>query len=158
MRGGTILDADMRANTDEPERAKLRIWRAATRGFCALFAVVFFAVPLSSVPGYLGKAAQYDTIAAAQTDANVAKVYRLHAAMRRNQVRALVWDALRMGGTFGALTLACWIGTGIYLRRRFPVRGACRRCGYLLRGLTVPRCPECGQPFDPALLEKNGPD
>ena len=26
----------------------------------------------------------------------------------------------------------------------------CRGCGYNLRGLTVPRCPECGRPFDPA--------
>jgi len=23
----------------------------------------------------------------------------------------------------------------------------CQRCGYLLRGLTTPRCPECGTPF-----------
>ncbi len=22
----------------------------------------------------------------------------------------------------------------------------CRRCGYILRGLTEPRCPECGEP------------
>ncbi len=26
----------------------------------------------------------------------------------------------------------------------------CRRCGYELRGLTAPRCPECGRVFDPA--------
>jgi hypothetical protein len=25
----------------------------------------------------------------------------------------------------------------------------CRRCGYSLTGLTEPRCPECGQPFEP---------
>lgn len=30
----------------------------------------------------------------------------------------------------------------------------CARCGYLLYGLTEPRCPECGTPFDPSLLEK----
>ena len=29
------------------------------------------------------------------------------------------------------------------LRRR---RGRCPRCGYSLRGLTEPRCPECGRP------------
>ena len=28
----------------------------------------------------------------------------------------------------------------------------CVQCGYLLRGLTEPRCPECGTPFDPKLL------
>ena len=26
----------------------------------------------------------------------------------------------------------------------------CRKCGYELRGLTTPRCPECGRTFDPA--------
>jgi hypothetical protein len=28
--------------------------------------------------------------------------------------------------------------------------GACWECGYSLRGLTTPRCPECGRKFDPA--------
>jgi hypothetical protein len=28
----------------------------------------------------------------------------------------------------------------------------CLQCGYLLYGLTTARCPECGRPFDPALL------
>jgi hypothetical protein len=27
--------------------------------------------------------------------------------------------------------------------------GNCRQCGYPLFRLTVPRCPECGKPFDP---------
>jgi hypothetical protein len=30
--------------------------------------------------------------------------------------------------------------------------GRCGNCGYLLYGLPEPRCPECGEPFDPALL------
>ena len=30
----------------------------------------------------------------------------------------------------------------------------CEECGYFLIGLTTPRCPECGQPFDPAKLGK----
>ena len=30
----------------------------------------------------------------------------------------------------------------------------CEKCGYFLIGLTTPRCPECGTPFDPAKLEK----
>jgi hypothetical protein len=36
----------------------------------------------------------------------------------------------------------------------------CRHCGYDLRGQTVPRCPECGRPFEPVGrgLEKNGGD
>jgi hypothetical protein len=28
----------------------------------------------------------------------------------------------------------------------------CKECGYFLIGLTTPRCPECGTPFDPAKL------
>src|SRR4051794_14856221 len=30
------------------------------------------------------------------------------------------------------------------------VEGPCWECGYELRGLQTPRCPECGRPFDPA--------
>jgi hypothetical protein len=29
----------------------------------------------------------------------------------------------------------------------------CLHCGYDLRGQTQPRCPECGSPFDPGLLD-----
>lgn len=31
-----------------------------------------------------------------------------------------------------------------------PETACCRTCGYLLRGLPEPTCPECGRPFDPA--------
>lgn len=31
-----------------------------------------------------------------------------------------------------------------------PELACCRSCAYLLRGLTQPACPECGQAFDPA--------
>ena len=30
-----------------------------------------------------------------------------------------------------------------------PEQAACKNCKYLLRGLSEPRCPECGAPFDP---------
>jgi hypothetical protein len=33
---------------------------------------------------------------------------------------------------------------------------ACRHCGYCLRGLRDPRCPECGTPLDPTLLTLPG--
>ena len=29
----------------------------------------------------------------------------------------------------------------------------CANCGYMLRGLTTPRCPECGTPFTPPVIE-----
>jgi len=32
---------------------------------------------------------------------------------------------------------------------RIPDTARCLKCGYLLRGLPEPRCPECAQPFDP---------
>jgi len=41
------------------------------------------------------------------------------------------------------------------LARRFP--GHCLKCGYNLRGLPEPRCPECGTPFDPSRLKKHEP-
>ena len=34
--------------------------------------------------------------------------------------------------------------------------GCCASCGYLLRELTIARCPECGAPFDSRLLETRG--
>jgi hypothetical protein len=30
-------------------------------------------------------------------------------------------------------------------RSRFPNETYCRRCGYILRGISEPRCPECGE-------------
>jgi hypothetical protein len=53
-----------------------------------------------------------------------------------------------------AATGRCWVivlgACAVYHWCVFPyfIRGAharCRRCGYLLKGLSVPRCPECGQ-------------
>lgn len=38
-----------------------------------------------------------------------------------------------------------------------PPPGTCAGCGYLLHGLPEPRCPECGQPFDPTLARTSGP-
>ena len=32
--------------------------------------------------------------------------------------------------------------------------GMCRRCEYDLRGLSEPRCPECGTPFDPSKIKE----
>lgn len=37
-------------------------------------------------------------------------------------------------------------------RYRRRSRGLCLRCGYSLRGLTEPRCPECSTDFDPSTL------
>jgi len=46
------------------------------------------------------------------------------------------------------------------LRRQLIDRGVpvCLKCGYQLRGLMDPRCPECGEAFDERLLELCRPD
>ena len=43
-----------------------------------------------------------------------------------------------------------------FLRERLIGLGmlVCLKCGYDLRGQTEPRCPECGIPFDPALIQE----
>ncbi len=40
-------------------------------------------------------------------------------------------------------------------RSRFKKLGLCVKCGYNLKGLTEPRCPECNTSFDERLLEKD---
>ena len=44
---------------------------------------------------------------------------------------------------------------GLNSRRKRRKRGLCLNCGYNLKGLTEPRCPECNTPFDEHLLEKD---
>ena len=44
-----------------------------------------------------------------------------------------------------------------YMRKALDER-ICKQCGYWLIGLTEPRCPECGTPFDPELLKRLRPD
>jgi hypothetical protein len=56
-------------------------------------------------------------------------------------------------GTFVLVFLVTWglLCGLIFVRRRYwPVyqEGLCAKCGYDLRGLVEPRCPECGTPFD----------
>ena len=52
-------------------------------------------------------------------------------------------------------TLRC-CGCELRVHRKYP-SNCCCECGYNLRGLTEPRCPECGTPFDEKLLRKNEP-
>lgn len=52
-----------------------------------------------------------------------------------------------------SLLLLTLVATGVLWRldRRYPP-GHCHKCGYNLRGLPKPRCPECGTDFDPSNL------
>jgi hypothetical protein len=45
-----------------------------------------------------------------------------------------------------------------YVRHRRYRTGHCGVCRYSLRGLTEPRCPECGTAFDPEFLDSDGGD
>jgi hypothetical protein len=51
----------------------------------------------------------------------------------------------------GAIVILSLLGGGAVAYRflRFPSRDepVCQRCGYSLRGLREPRCPECGEAF-----------
>lgn len=60
-------------------------------------------------------------------------------------------DLLVLLGGAPLAPLAAWF---LY-RNRKEVAGRCRSCGYNLHGLSEPRCPECGAPFDDTLLKKN---
>lgn len=41
--------------------------------------------------------------------------------------------------------------------RKFPQAPLCLKCGYNLRGQTIARCPECGEPFPEKLLQGRRP-
>jgi ribosomal protein L37E len=47
--------------------------------------------------------------------------------------------------------LAVVLGSRLCLREQCDDKERCRRCGYLLYGLPIPRCPECGTPFTRAM-------
>ena len=51
--------------------------------------------------------------------------------------------------------LPCFYVVPFYRHRKRKKLGLCLPCGYNLHGLTEPRCPECGTPFDEQLLNKN---
>lgn len=61
-----------------------------------------------------------------------------------------------MGGvyTLAMVPLSLWLASRI---PREAQPDACVHCGYLLYGLTEPRCPECGHEFDPARILKLPP-
>lgn len=44
-----------------------------------------------------------------------------------------------------ALTVYGLLTRRYYARRPFDGETRCRRCGYILRGISEPRCPECGE-------------
>ena len=55
---------------------------------------------------------------------------------------------------FGLLLASCR-PLLFHRRRKRKKLGLCVKCGYNLKGLSEPRCPECNTPFDERLLRKN---
>ena len=53
------------------------------------------------------------------------------------------------GLVVAVFTFAIWAGAGDGTCR-------CRKCGYILRGLTEPRCPECGEATCGANVPESG--
>jgi hypothetical protein len=47
---------------------------------------------------------------------------------------------------YASFVVGVWVGSR-YGRKHLGYDGYCRKCGYDLRGLPEPRCPECGTPF-----------
>jgi len=87
------------------------------------------------------------------------------AAALSQTVPAFLWDQLRNHDDLPRLLwlLGAWAAAALamlYVAYRLGsvvrgLEGKCVRCGYMLRGLPEPRCPECGTPFNPADLEED---
>jgi hypothetical protein len=74
-------------------------------------------------------------------------------------VNGLNWSPGEAHAPFLILGLGYLVLAAVLYRRALSALGIerspwfCKGCGYLLRGLAEPRCPECGTAFDPAELE-----
>lgn len=58
---------------------------------------------------------------------------------------------LLLGALAAWIVMTAFLCGIVFLRRRywpFVPPGHCAKCGYDLRGLPEPRCPECGRPFE----------
>jgi len=98
---------------------------------------------------------------------SVALVYwsRSIATLLGQAAPSLLWEELWGQGVLPRLiwylgaSIAAVLAMLYAAHRLGPVvrrlEGKCARCGYLLRGLPEPRCPECGTPFNPADLEED---
>ena len=61
------------------------------------------------------------------------------------------WVARLLGRSIQTVGITVFAATGIFVaavmvaRARRDPENRCRRCGYILRGISEPRCPECGE-------------
>ena len=47
------------------------------------------------------------------------------------------------------IILCAMFAYAVFTRRKEDPYNRCLQCGYILRGLVEPRCPECNTPFEP---------
>lgn len=77
----------------------------------------------------------------------------------RAETGANFWDTLSSAGLLAGLHLLAQTTIVVARRHWWPLpdadlRPACATCGYCLRGLPEPRCPECGAEFDPDAMDR----
>ena len=76
--------------------------------------------------------------------------------------RVLIVEDNLIGGVFWAASIAVGVLEGLLVHRRNLAVARqldtehCVKCAYPLRDLVEPRCPECGQSFDPARRRSAG--
>lgn len=89
----------------------------------------------------------YDNWSAAQTVyIHAYGIYRIRS--RSFAVQAERAMLLGFGGVIGSLTALVTFVMLYFMRRGVPDGlTRCEQCGYILRGLSEPRCPECGKPI-----------
>jgi len=66
-----------------------------------------------------------------------------------------VYAYFPVAGVAGGIWLRAVYRRSLRLQLQETGIPVCLHCGYDLRGQLDPRCPECGQPFDPALLNRD---
>ena len=59
---------------------------------------------------------------------------------------------LEIAAGVALVVLAILAGGWTYKKVRSKYAKRCTKCGYSLKGLTEPRCPECGEPFNPYMV------
>ena len=119
-------------------------WRAAIAvGVASAYVVSLYLPPLAGLPpwSWLGRASLY-LMGVAGRLCGYGLGFSGAAPWQYNTVVALI--------NYLPAILVALIAYGVVTRfvdRNRAHRGEtrCRRCGYILRGLTEPRCPECGE-------------
>ncbi len=66
----------------------------------------------------------------------------------------VLWETTLLAAWTTLCALILYLVTRGYIRTRRHKRGYCFECGYDLRELPEPRCPECGTRFDPEEVER----